>query len=82
MEAKNGSFGFDFSGVYDGINKHEFIRGTLDDGRKVKIDFIAVGAETRVFETFETEKQNPNEMQRAGWLTILNKFKKYAETVR
>ena len=31
MEAKDGSFGFDFGGVYDEVRLHEYISYTLDN---------------------------------------------------
>lgn len=80
MEAKDGSFGFDFGGVYDTVETHESIAYTLGDGRKVEIHFTNNGAETFVVETFEAESQNPIEMQRSGWQAILNNFKKYTES--
>ncbi|MGG1556266.1 SRPBCC family protein [Paenibacillus ferrarius] len=79
MEAKDGSFGFDFGGVYDDVRPHEHIAYTIGDGRKVKIDFIREGSATRVVESFEAESQNAPEMQQAGWQAILDNFKKYAE---
>lgn len=39
MEAKDGSFGFDFGGVYTNINGKETIEYSMDDGRKVSIKF-------------------------------------------
>src|SRR6266850_8555487 len=39
MEAKDGSFGFDFGGVYDEVKTNERIAYTMGDGRKVKITF-------------------------------------------
>ena len=80
MEAKDGSFGFDFGGVYDEVKTNEVIAYTIGDGRKVKIIFSAQGNATKVVETFEAETQNPVEMQRAGWQAILDNFKKYTET--
>lgn len=79
MEAKDGSFGFDFSGVYDDIEKHKKITYTIDDGRKVWITFSKVGDSIEIIETFEAETENPIEMQKEGWQAILNNFKKYAE---
>ena len=79
MEAKDGSFGFDFSGVYDVVRVNEYIAYTLDDGRKVTISFSTQGTKTAVVETFEAEDMNPLEMQRGGWQAILDNFKKYAE---
>ena len=80
MEAKDGSFGFDFGGVYDDVREHEHIAYTLGDGRKVTIDFAGQGNETKVVETFEAEGTNPVEMQRSGWKAILDNFKKYTES--
>lgn len=79
MEAKDGSFGFDFGGVYDKVKTNELIEYTMDDGRTVSIVFEANGNETRVTETFEAETENPVEMQRGGWQAILDNFKKYTE---
>lgn len=80
MEAKDGSFGFDFGGVYDTVKTNELIEYTMGDGRKVKVTFAANGNETRVTETFEAETMNSIEMQKGGWQAILNNFKKYTET--
>lgn len=79
MEARDGSFGFDFTGVYDDVKTNELIAYTMEDGRKVHITFTGDGNETKVTETFEAEGENPVEMQRAGWQAILDNFKKYAE---
>ena len=79
MEAKDGSFGFEFWGIYDEIKLHELISYTLGDERKVHITFTAHGNETKIIETFEAEGTNPVDMQRMGWQSILDNFKKYAE---
>lgn len=79
MEAKDGSFGFDFSGIYDRVQPNNLINYTLDDGRKVTIVFQNNGNETTVIETFEAENANSIEQQRNGWQSILNNFKKYTE---
>ncbi len=80
MEARDGSFGFDFGGVYDVIKPKEYIEYTIGDGRKVKINFADNGNETKIVQTFEPETENPIEMQRGGWQAILNSFKKYTES--
>lgn len=80
MEARDGSFGFDFGGVYDEVKLNERIEYTLGDGRKVIINFTPKGNETKVVETFEAEDTNSIEMQKGGWQAILDSFKKYAET--
>ena len=79
MEAKDGSFGFDFSGVYTDIKTNELIAYTMGDGRKVDISFTSEGNTTTVAETFEAENTNSLEMQRGGWQAILDNFKKYTE---
>ena len=80
MEAKDGSMGFDFGGVYDAVKKYEYIEYTIGDGRKVKINFTPKGNKTEVVESFEAEGTNPVEMQRGGWQAILDNFKKYTES--
>jgi uncharacterized protein YndB with AHSA1/START domain len=79
MEAKDGSFGFDFGGVYDEVETHKLIAYTLGDDRKVSITFEANGPVTEITEVFEAEETNPIEMQQGGWQAILDNFKKYAE---
>jgi uncharacterized protein YndB with AHSA1/START domain len=79
MEAKDGSFGFDFGGVYDEVRTYELIAYTLGDGRKVKIEFSSKANETKIVEIFEAENVNSIEIQRTGWQSILNNFKKYSE---
>ena len=80
MEAKDGSFGFDFGGTYNEVTPNQTIAYTMDDDRKVKVSFVENGDQTKVVETFEAENQNPVEMQKNGWQAILNNFKKYVES--
>lgn len=82
MEAKDGSFGFDFGGVYDKVSTNESIAYTLGDGRKVKIAFLRQENDTRVIESFDAEETHTVEMQQAGWQAILDNFKKYAESLK
>lgn len=79
MAAKDGSFSFDFGGVYTAVQQNKLMEYTLEDGRKVKISFSGNGNETKVVETFDPESMNPVEMQKAGWQAILDSFKKYTE---
>jgi len=79
MEAKDGSMGFDFGGVYDEVRNNEYIGYTMDDGRKVKISFSTGGNKTKVVESFEAENTNSVELQKGGWQAILNNFKEYTE---
>jgi uncharacterized protein YndB with AHSA1/START domain len=80
MEAKDGSMGFDFGGVYDAVQTNEYIEYTLGDNRKVKINFTAVGDTTKITEQFEPENMHPAEFQKAGWQAILDNFKNYTES--
>ena len=80
MEAKDGSFGFDFGGIYNEVKAYELIAYTLGDGRKAKINFSSKGNATKIITNFEAENVNSIEMQRGGWQSILNNFKKYTET--
>jgi uncharacterized protein YndB with AHSA1/START domain len=79
MEAKDGSFGFDFEGVYDEVKINQLITYTLGDGRKVEITFKNAKTETIIVVVFEAESQNSIEMQKGGWQAILNSFKNYTE---
>ena len=79
MEAKDGSMGFDFHGVYDVVNENTFIESTLGDGRKTKVTFTSNADSTDVSESFDPEDVNPIDMQRTGWQNILDNFKKYTE---
>lgn len=79
MAAKDGSESFDFTGVYDNVVEHKLIEYTMDDGRQVKVEFEEIPEGIKVTETFDPESENTPEMQRDGWQSILNNFKKYAE---
>lgn len=79
MEAKDGSMGFDFSGVYDVLRQNEYIEYTIGDGRRVKVNFTPNGNQTKVTESFEAEDTHSIELQRGGWQAILDNFKKYTE---
>ncbi|THV57253.1 activator of HSP90 ATPase [Flagellimonas alvinocaridis] len=80
MEAKDGSFGFDFEAVYDEVIPQKKIAFTLEDGRKTIVLFEESHKETKVTITFDAEKENSLEMQKNGWQAILNNFKKYTES--
>src|SRR4051812_21378131 len=77
MEARDGSIGFDFGGTYTEVKTNEKIAYTIGDGRKVSALFKSEGDMTTITETFDPENENPIEMQRSGWQSILNNFKSY-----
>jgi len=80
MEAKDGSVGFDFWGIYDMIKENDSIAYTLGDDRKVHITFIPIGKGTKLVEMFEPEAENTLELQQNGWQAILDNFKSYVES--
>jgi uncharacterized protein YndB with AHSA1/START domain len=80
MEAKDGSFGFDFWGIHDQIIENQFIASTLGDERELTVSFQSLGDQTKIVEVFEAESTNPIELQRAGWQAILDNFKKQIES--
>ncbi|MCK6541367.1 SRPBCC family protein [bacterium] len=81
MEAKDGSFGFDFTGTYDEVVQHELIAYTMEDGRKVRVHFSQSGKSTKIVSVFDAEQENPVDMQRNGWQAILDNFAKYVVAV-
>ena len=80
MEAKDGSFGFDFEATYDEVVRDAKLAFTLTDGRRVETSFADMGGRTRIATVFDAEKENSIELQRMGWQAILDNFKKYAES--
>lgn len=80
MEAKDGSFGFDFGGTYTEVDPYRRIAYDMTDERSVEADFTEEDGKTRIVQTFDPERQNSLEMQRQGWQAILDNFKKYVES--
>ncbi|WP_373497374.1 SRPBCC family protein [Aquiflexum sp.] len=79
MEAKDGSFGFDFEGIYDEVIDSEKIIYTMSDGRQVTVSFESADSQTEVTVTFDAESTNDLEIQRQGWQAILENYKRYTE---
>lgn len=78
MEAKDGSFGFDFAGTYTQIVPHQLIAYSFGD-RTGTVEFLPGASGVKVRVTFDAETQNPIEQQRQGWQAILNNFVKHVE---
>ena len=78
MEAKDGSFGFDFAGTYTRIVPEELIEYSFGD-RTAAVEFMAGENGVTVRVSFDAESQNPVEMQRQGWQAILNNFARHVE---
>ena len=81
MAAKDGSFSFDFWGIYDEIAEHAVLAYTLGDDRKVRVTFQEEDDHIIVTEQFDPEQVNSEELQQAGWQSILNSFKTYCESL-
>lgn len=80
MESIDGAQGFDFEGVYTEVASCELIAYTMVGGRTVRVVFKEEEGATHIVEIFDTEDENSVEMQRAGWQSILDNFKKYTES--
>lgn len=78
MEAKDGSFGFDFAGTYTRIVPQSLIEYSFGD-RTASVRFEAHSDTVTVRVSFDPETENPVEMQRGGWQAILDNFAKHVE---
>ena len=81
MEAKDGSFGFDFAGTYTRIIPNELIEYSFGD-RTASVGFIANAEGVTVRVDFDAESEHPVEQQRQGWQAILNNFARHVEARR
>lgn len=79
MEAKDGSFGFDFAGTYTRVVPHALI-GYRFGERSGLVEFLPGEGGVTVRVTFEAETEHPVEQQRQGWQAILNRFKRHVES--
>jgi len=80
MEARDGSFGFDFEGTYTQVVPQKLIEYVLGDDRSVTIRFEPTETGVQVVETFQAEDVNAAELQKQGWQSILNHFAAYVES--
>ena len=79
MEAKDGSFGFEFEATYSEITENQKFVYIMPDGREVSVSINEDNHLTNITVCFDTETENPVDLQREGWQAILNNFKNYAE---
>jgi uncharacterized protein YndB with AHSA1/START domain len=88
MEAKDGSMGFDFGGVYTAFEINKLIGYTMIDAdqepdensRTATVNFEPVSDnETQVTISFDPEMTNSLELQQNGWQAILDNFKKVTQ---
>lgn len=80
MEAKDGSFGFDFAGTYTKIVPNELIEYSFGD-RVGLVEFMPGTNGVTVRVTFDAESENSVELQQQGWQAILNNFAKHVEAI-
>ena len=78
MEAKDGSFGFDFDATYTEINEGNSFTYVFG-GRSATVAFIEQDGQTTVTIIFDPETENPIDLQKQGWQAILDNFKQYTE---
>jgi uncharacterized protein YndB with AHSA1/START domain len=78
MEAKDGSFGFDFDGVYTKVVPLELIEYSFGT-RTTQVRFAEGSQGVSVQVTFDTEVTHPIEQQREGWQAILNRFARHVQ---
>jgi uncharacterized protein YndB with AHSA1/START domain len=78
MEAKDGSFGFDFEGTYTKVVPNELIEYAFGD-RTARVEFLPAPGGVTVRVSFDAEEENSVEMQRQGWQAILQNFARHVE---
>lgn len=79
MEAKDGSFGFDFIAIYTEVIVGQSFTYEFG-GRKATVQINKRDNQTEITVIFEPESEHPIDIQKAGWQAILNNFKNYTET--
>lgn len=79
MEAKDGSFGFDFAGTYTTVETNKLLEYSFGP-RTARVEFAETPTGTNVRVTFDAEETHSLEQQRAGWQAILDNFRRYAES--
>ena len=78
MEAKDGSFGFDFEGTYTNVVPNSLLEYTFGD-RKGRVEFNEGDGGVTVRVSFDSEETHSVEQQREGWQSILNRFQRHVE---
>jgi uncharacterized protein YndB with AHSA1/START domain len=78
MEAKDGSMGFDFAGVYTKVVEPVLIEYAFGE-RAARVEFAQAPKGVPVRVTFDAEDIYPVEQQRGGWQAILDNFARYVE---
>lgn len=76
MEAKDGSFGFDFAGEYTNIVHLQRIEYTFGE-RTGQVEFKDGPDGVAVTVAFDVEQTHSEEQQRSGWQAILDSFRRH-----
>lgn len=79
MEAKDGSFGFDFEGEYTKVVSPKMLEYTFG-GRIGLVEFSEEASGVKVTVTFDSEETHSEEQQRSGWQAILDNFARHVVT--
>jgi uncharacterized protein YndB with AHSA1/START domain len=80
MEAKDGSFGFDFAGTYTKLVQHQLIEYSFGE-RIGLVEFIQAKKGVTVRVSFDAETTHSVDQQRDGWQAILNNFAKHVQAL-
>ena len=81
MEARDGSFGFDFEGVYTAVEPQRRLEYAFGD-RTARVDFTQLPEGVTVTVTFDAEETYSIEQQQGGWQAILDRFRRHVESSR
>jgi uncharacterized protein YndB with AHSA1/START domain len=81
MEAKDGSFGFDFAGTYTNVVTNRLLEYSFGD-RTAKVNFAEMPNGVNVKVVFDAEETHSVEQQQGGWQAILNNFKRHVESIK
>ena len=79
MEARDGSFGFDFAGEYTKVDRHRLIEYAFGE-RVSSVEFIDGAQGVTVKVTFDSEPTHSEEQQRSGWQAILDNFARHVRS--
>ena len=79
MEAKDGSMGFDFEGVFTRVSPTERLEYAMGDRNAIVVFEKSVGG-IEVSVSFDSDGAAPEDMQRAGWQAILENFRRHVES--
>ena len=76
MEAKDGSFGFDFAGTYTKVEAPHVLEYSFGD-RSASVVFAETAQGVTLTISFDSETTHPEDQQRAGWQSILDNFARH-----